>query len=226
MKKTLSIILIAAIIVALSTTMVSATTSFVASLTASSTKVEQGASVVVTITLKDFTANETGINTVIGTLDYDKEIFEELTEDSIELANGWSGLAFNPLEGKFTVTNSKFMAENHEFMKITFKAKEKAAVGNTVVNLKGINASDGVDDIYPSDQKITLTVKEKTASNNTPTDTDKDNKPTNTNKDNTNKNTEKDEMPETGVVDYIVPAIIIVAVIGIFAYVRYNRIDK
>lgn len=220
MKKTLSIMAIAILMLTLSMGAVNAVTDFKVALTADSTRVEQGGTVVITVSLKDFTANETGINSFIATLDYDKTVFETVKQADFAAQNGWSAIVYNENEGKLTTENSSFMTENHEAFKVTLKVKANATIGNTTVTLKEINGADTDTDVYPADQKITLTVRAASGntpapSNNTPTNNTTPTKPAN--------NT---TMPSTGVVDYILPTIAVVAVIGIFAYVRYNRIDK
>lgn len=220
MKKTLSIMAIAILMLTLGMGAVNATTDFKVALTADSTRVEQGGTVVITVSLKDFTANETGINSLIATLDYDKTVFETVKQADFAAQNGWSAIVYNENEGKLTTDNASFMTENHEAFKVTLKVKANATIGNTTVTLKEINGSDADTDVYPAEQKITLTVRAASGntpapSNNTPTNNATPTKPNN-----------NATMPSTGVVDYILPTIAVVAVIGIFAYVRYNRIDK
>lgn len=221
MKKTLSIMAIAILMLTLSMGVVNATTDFKVALTADSTRVDQGGTVVITVSLKDFTANETGINSLIAKLDYDRTVFETVKQADFAAQNGWSAITYNENEGGLATENASFMTENHEAFKITLKVKANATIGNTTVTLKEINGSDSETDVYPADQKITLTIK--AASGNTPAPTNNTPvKPAN----NTPAPTNNTTMPSTGVVDYILPTIAVVAVVGIFAYVRYNRIDK
>lgn len=224
MKKTISILVIAILMLVLGMGAVNAVTDFKVSLTANNVRVDQGATVVITVNLKDFKANETGIDTLKGTLDYDKTVFETVTSADIVGQNGWAGLTYNQNNGEFVLQNSTFISENHEFIKVTFKAKANATIGNTTVSLKDMNASDGVSDIFPTDQQITLTIKE--ASGNVNNNNIINNNTTNNNNIVNNTNSNTNTMPNTGVEDYILPSILIIAVIAIFAYVKYTRIDK
>lgn len=215
MKKTLSIVLIAVLTLIMCSTLVSAVTSFTIALSADNTKVEKGKDVELTVALKNFTAGETGINSLYFVLDYDKTVFEKVEATNMTSSNGWSSPTFNPTTGELVTDNSSFMAENHDVLKIKFTVKEKAALGNTVITVKDANASDGVNDIYPLEQKITLTIK----------DVEKEEPVKNTvNKvENTNTATKN---PETGIEDFTIPAILAVTVLGVIAYVRYSRLEK
>lgn len=218
MKKTISIVMILLLTLAMCMSTVEATTSFTVALTASATKVMKGSEVEVTVSFKNFTAGETGINAVHLTLDYDKTVFETLTASSLTTASGWSSPTFNPGIGEIASDNSSFMAEDHDMLKIKFKVKDTAAVGNTVITIKDVDASDAVDDIYPTDQKITLTIQEKTTTpvnnNTTPN--------TNTN---TNTNTATSN-PKTGIEDFTVPAILAISALAVIAYIRYRKLEK
>ena len=212
MKKTLSILIIAMLVLMISITPILAVTSFTIALSASSTTVERGKTVDVTISLKNFTANETGINAIMLVVDYDKSVFETLATTDFSAKGGWGVPTFNSANGKLATDNAVFMSENHDFLTIKFTAKSGAALGNTVVTIKDVNAADGVNDIYPANQSITLTVKEagNTIVNN--------NTNTNTNTNVANKN------PKTGIEDYTVPAILGISALALLGYARYRKI--
>ncbi len=223
MKKTLSIVLVAILVLAVSMSVVYATTSFTVALSASTTKVDKGGTVDVTIALKNFTKGETGINSAHFSLDYDQAVFESVAVTDMSVKNGWSMPTYNAVNGDYAIDNSSFIAEDHDMITIKFKVKSTAKVGNTVITVKDFNASDAVDDIYPSDQKITLTIQEKATTpeptNTTPEPTPEPTPaPTNT--------APAPSNPKTGIEDYTVPAILVVSVLGVMAYVRYRKLDK
>lgn len=214
MKKTLSIVLVAMMALILCSSAVFAVTSFSVVLSANNTKVEVGEEVEVTVALKNFTAGETGINSITYTIDYDTAVFEVLEDKNLSSANGWDSPTFNPTNGEAVMLNSQFMAEDHDVMKIKFKVKEEAKLGNTVVTIKEISASDATNEIYPSDQKITLTIQEKKAADNKV--------PVN----NVISDDKADKNPSTGIEDFTVPAILVVSILGIITYVRYRNLEK
>jgi len=218
-NKLISVILITLLALLVSITPVLATTSFNVSLSANTTRVAQGDEVVLTISLKDFTAGETGINAIGLTLDYDKSVFETLETSSLATSQGgWGAPTFNPANGRIAMDASGFVAENHEMLKVTFKVKASATVGSTTITVKDVEGADGVSDIRPADQKITLTITKKDvpANNNTPA-------PVNNTPKNVNVNAGLEDM---GTASVIVPAVAVCLVVGIMAYVRYTKIDK
>lgn len=220
MKKVLSIVLIAILALAICMSAVYATTSFTVALSATATKVEQGGEVTVTVALKNFTPGETGINAIHLTVDYDKAIFETLTDADITTAGGWTSPTFNPANGAVVTENSTFKAENHDFLTIKFKVKETANVGNAVISIKDVEASDASNDIHPSDQQLTVNVTPKATTpdpvpdNKTPDPEPVENK------------TPAPSNPKTGIEDYTVPAILTVTAIAAIAYVKYTRLEK
>lgn len=215
MKKTLSIVLIAMLAIIMCSSTVFAVTSFTVALAADKTKVEVGSDVEVTVSLKNFTAGETGINGIAFTLDYDTAVFEVLEPADLTSASGWDTPTFNPTNGEAVTLNSQFMAENHDLVKIKFTVKDEAAAGNTVITVKDISASDASNEIYPSDQSITVTVEEKSAEPVQPeepkNETPKEPAPSN---------------PSTGIEDFTVPAILVVSALGLITYVRYRNLEK
>lgn len=218
-NKLFSVILITLLALLISITPVLATTSFNVSLSANTTRVAQGDEVVLTISLKDFTAGETGINAIGLTLDYDKSVFETLATSNLATSQGgWGAPTFNPANGRIAMDASGFVAENHEMLKVTFKVKENATVGSTTITVKDVEGADGVSDIRPADQKITLTITKKDvpANNNTLA-------PVNNTPKNVNVNAGLEDM---GTASVIVPAVAVCLVVGIMAYVRYTKIDK
>ena len=219
MKKTLSIVLVTMLALIMCSTAVFATTSFTVALTADSTKVEKGGEVTVTVSLKNFTAGETGINALYAVIDYDKKVFEALEPANITAANGWGSVTYNDATGEAVTDNSSFMAEDHEAFKMKFKVKADAAVGNTVITVKNVEASDAATDIYPTDQKITLTIQEKAAA-------PEQNQVNNQVQNNVQQENVATQNPSTGIEDFTVPAVLAISVLAIIAYVRYTRLEK
>lgn len=224
MKKTLSIVVVAMLVLLLSMGTVNAAQDLKVALSsnANNSRVEQGGTVVVTLTLNGFKSGETGINAFGAVLDYDKTVFETVQATDFVMQNGWTGPTYNPANGMLTSTTGTFVTDNHEVLKLTLKVKANATLGTSVVTFKDVQVAGGDGDIMPADQELRLTITAPAAGNTVKPDTNNKVTPTNTE---TPTNTNK-TMPNTGVEDYILPTIAVVAVVGIFAYVRYNRIDK
>lgn len=223
MKKTLSIVLAILLTLVMCSTAVYATdatqsTTFDVALAANQTKVAVGGEVELTISLKNFTEGKTGINTFYFVLDYDKAIFETVAGENFTTSNGWGAIMFNSATGEGITDNSMFIAEDHEAVKVKLHVKDNANAGNTTITVKNVESSDGSNDIHPADQSITLTIEEATT---TPDPTPEPENVVN------NVVTEPaPSNPSTGIEDYTVPAILIVSVLAVIAYVRYKKLEK
>lgn len=223
MKKTLSIVLTVLIVLFMCTpvfaTDVTTSTTFNVVLASSATEVKAGDEVQLTISLKNFTPGKTGVNTFYFVLDYDKAIFETLAGESFTASNGWGAITFNPATGEGVTDNSTFMAEDHEAIKVTLKVKDDANVGNTTITVRDVESSDSVNDIHPADQSISLKIVAAT--------TEPEPQPNNTtNTVNTVTPEPAPSNPSTGIEDYTIPAILVVSVLAVIAYVRYRRLEK
>lgn len=221
MKKTLSIVLAVLIVLFMCSpvfaTDVTTSTTFNVELASSVKEAKAGEEVQITISLKNFTPGKTGVNTFYFVLDYDKAVFETLAGENFTASNGWGAVTFNPATGEGVTDNSTFMAEDHEAIKVNLKVKEDANVGNTTITVRDVESSDSVNDIHPADQSISVKIVEATTEpqpNNT------------TNTVNTVTPEPAPSNPSTGIEDYTIPAILVVSVLAVIAYVRYRKLEK
>ena len=173
---------------------------------------------------------------------YDTNIFEDIKMKGNE---NWDTPTLN--EGRFTSVKSDGLctSESQEIASITLKVKDNATSGSTKVQIKDFEASNGQENIATENKEITLNIEGIQSSN----DDNKNNTPdtnTNTSTNNKNNTTEKDtntstsvnnknyttnqntitnqnKLPHTGVSPSIGIFIIVLAVIGIYSYIRYNR---
>ena len=223
MKKTLRIVLVLLLALVMCSTAVYATdatesTTFNVALAANQTNVAVGGEVELTISLNNFTEGKTGINTFYFVLDYDKAVFETVAGENFTASNGWGAVMFNSATGEGITDNSMFIAEDHEAVKVKLKVKDNANVGNTTITVRDVESSDGSNDIHPADQSITLTIAEATTPEPEP-----EPEPT------PEPKPEPDPAPEnpsTGIEDYTIPAILVVSVLAVIAYVRYRKLEK
>ena len=65
--------------------------------TPSSTKLNEGEEITITLELSDIKMGQDGINTFGGKLEYDENVFEKVTSDDISSQNNWS-IAYNDEE--------------------------------------------------------------------------------------------------------------------------------
>lgn len=182
MKKTLVTFIIMILILASWVTTVQAL-SFTVTLKPSATVVEKGGTVEVIAALSNIDAGN-GINSLLATLEYDRNVFETITSDSeshlskeITGIQGWDKLLYNQDKGKFVTDRDTFAKTDMDAIKITLKVKESAATGSTTITIKDISASNGQQDINAQNASCTVTVKEKSATPN-PDDNTTTTKPT------------------------------------------------
>lgn len=159
MKKFFSICI--ALIIVFITSTVFATTNFIVKLESNKSIIKSGEELEVVIKLDNFTENENGINVFLGTLEYDKNIFEEVQEDDIQTLEFWTAPVYNTENGKFIVDANSFVNTSHDALKIKLKVKENMNIDTTTteIKLKDISASDGQNDIYPEEASISLEVE-------------------------------------------------------------------
>lgn len=158
MRKILSSIVIAVIVLLVVMGIVSAATTFNVELTSDFSKYSQGDKVLVSINLKDFTPGKTGINAFVAKLVYDRKVFNVVKTEDIVTEYGWSDVIYNESEGLFVTTNDKFITDDHAIVRITFNVRNGAQTGDTNITLKDINAADGDYDIFLPESSITLKI--------------------------------------------------------------------
>lgn len=109
----------------------------------SSSKLEAGQTVEVTLAITNIDAGE-GIDTVTAQLDYSKEVFEPITgKKSLEGDGDWSCVAYNEDDGVFILSSDSKVNTNSEVMKVKFKVKEGISVTQTEISIKDIVVSGG-----------------------------------------------------------------------------------
>lgn len=228
-------------------TCVYATPSASMGLTATSTSLKEGDEVTVTLKLNNVTDIEKGIFACQGTLDYDKNIFESVTSSSYKNGENWSG-EFNPSNNQFATSGSVSGSGHKSGAIISFTLKVKASVvtKSTTITVKGIKVTDDNDDeVAVPNASVTISVT-GTAQNNTDNGNNNSNQgsqsgsqgsaeqqqssqpttTTTTTSTTTDKTTSKSNLPKTGINEYAVIGIAIVAVIAVVSIIRYKNIIK
>lgn len=164
MKKIIS--LLTAILISLCVSTVYATISFNATLEANKTTIKAGNEVELKLKLDNFTENENGINVLLGTLEYDKSIFETVTSENITSLQYWD-IAINEANGRILLDANEFVTTPHDAISIKLKVKDSVTEAqSTTVKFTNIEASDSYQDINPSDTEITLNLEAKANINN------------------------------------------------------------
>lgn len=164
MKKTLATFIITALILVTFVTKVQAL-SFGVKITPTSSEVKKGDSVTLVLSVSNLDVGSNGINTLITTIDYDKSVFETLTSSDIKSLNNWDSPTFNPSNGKVILTKGDFVNSESDVLQVKLTAKSTAAVGETTVTFKSIQASNSVEDINATDTTYVLKVVDNNSDN-------------------------------------------------------------
>lgn len=147
--------------------------SFTVTMTANNTKVEPGSEVLVAVKVSNLNAGDNGINGFSAILSYDTDLFEPLTESSVDGVDGWKA---SYEKSKVQLYKDKYQKTDGEIMQISLKTKADVAVGTQGdIKLSTIKASNSVDEIGTKDVSTSITIGNGNDSgtvipiNNTPT---------------------------------------------------------
>ena len=158
----LSLIMILIVTFAASTVF-AANYSFTASMTANNSKVTAGSEVLITVKLSNLDVGETGINSFSAYLSYDTDMFETLTDSSIDGCNGWVA-NYTPGTGKVSLVRPTLLKTDEEIMQISLKTKSGLTDGTQgEIKLSTIIVSNSTDEIGTSPVSTSITIGNSTA---------------------------------------------------------------
>ena len=109
----------------------------------------------------DFKEIKKGINAYKATLEYDKNIFEEILQSNFECQNNWESLKFNPKTGEIVAIRKAGTKTGEDVVKITFKTKNNVKATKTSIKVKNMTTSEGRKDIFLNDTNIALNIIEE-----------------------------------------------------------------
>ena len=129
----------------------------------SATEVSAGDKLSIKVMMKNV-KNQLGIGAILATLDYDKNVFEQVTQDMFVKGEGWDAPVYNSQNEKegmlFTLTETAVnMKEDNLIFTIEMKVLDNVAAQDTSIKLTEISTSDGEQDIYNDDVALTINVK-------------------------------------------------------------------
>lgn len=170
-------------------------------------------------------STENPLYTYTGELEYDKEIFENVTNENFNTENSWENLEYNEQNGKFILTKNESNG-NEEILKIKLLCKSEEENTDTKIdikNLKTVNEEQNIEITTLSSKQIDIKIKNVKEQNN---DTDK-------NDEDSNKKEGKDNIlngiwPFTGKQSsqILILFITIAVIISICILIRYKKINK
>ncbi len=164
-KKLISISLMITLLITLSLSVVNAETNVKMQITSSS-ELTAGGTVELILSITNIDAGD-GIDAVVGKVNYDKNIFEEVTEENFEGQNRWNSPTFNTGTQLFTTSRASKVKTSGNVIKITLKVKEGVTADSTTVTITNIVvsggsvATGGTGDINVSDVSAKINKKQE-----------------------------------------------------------------
>ena len=110
-------------------------------ITSDNQKVKPGETIKVKITANGVEGFTDGSTVLLSTIEFDKNIFEEIKEADFNLLNDWGGLVYNEENGKLVIDKRDIISNPEQIMEITFKVKQDAK--NTDTQIKLIESAIG-----------------------------------------------------------------------------------
>lgn len=216
--------------------------------TPSSTKLNEGEEITITLELSEIKMGQDGINTFGGKLEYDENVFEKVTSDDISSQNNWS-IAYNDEETAkkwtFLATINTGTSKNQVIGIIKLKVKTNLKSQDTEIKFTSLS-SVAEDTVKLDDQTLKFSVTGTVVPDDDKKDDDKkddDNKKDDKNNtventivignvtndievventitvDNTQSNT---KLPQTGELDVAI-AVLALALIAVASYIQIKR---
>lgn len=174
-------------------------------------EIRPGDTVEITIKLLDIT---NVLYTYSGEIEYDKEVFQEINNESFIVANLWENLKYNNENGKFIVT-SKGSNGNEEILKVKLISKNNIKKTNAKINIKNLKTVNEI-----TNQEIcSFNVEQINIDINQENNIDKNNG-------GSHDKLIGEELPQTGKNSYIEIIIFIMVLISVFLFFRYRKISK
>lgn len=135
-----------------------ATSAIKAILETRNTKLNSGRKVEVILRLDNYERTDKEVNVYKATLEYNKNVFEEISESDFEPLNDWEELKFNEDTGEFIAIHKTGSKSSEEIVKIKLKVKDNAEVGKEDIVIKDIVTSDGKKDMVVEELKATVEI--------------------------------------------------------------------
>ncbi len=135
-----------------------ASTKIDAKLVSNTTELKPGDQVEITFRLLSFEEIKKGINAYKATLEYDKNIFEEIVQSNFACQDYWEELKYNSSNGQFVAFRKAKAMNQTDVVKITLKVKKGVEATKTIVKVKDITTSEGKGDIKIKDTSVLLNI--------------------------------------------------------------------
>ena len=121
-------------------------------------KIEAGSTITIDIGIKDLKKE---VDTIVATIEYDKNIFEEITEDEMEPQNKWNYPIYNSKDSTFMIDRNGTTTDDEIVMQIKLNVKKDIKnITNTTIKLEDIEIA-GLGNEVKADTEKTFEIGEK-----------------------------------------------------------------
>lgn len=135
-----------------------AMTNLVAQTKVSTNELEGGQEVTITLRFDEYQEIKNGINAYKATLEYNKDIFEEIKQSDLQCLNNWEKLQYNQATGEFVVIKRSGSKAPEDVLSITLRTKQEVEATTTDIKFKDIVTSEGEKDINIAETKATINI--------------------------------------------------------------------
>jgi len=128
---------------------------------ASTNELKGGQEVTITLNFSEYQQIKDGLNAYQATLEYNKDIFEEVKQEDFQCLNDWEKLQYNQATGEFVAIKKVGSTEPEDIVSITLKTKQGVKATITDIKIKDIITSEGERDIAIAETKATINIIEE-----------------------------------------------------------------
>jgi len=101
------------------------------------------------------------INSYRGRLEYDENIFKDITSGNFKTLNNWDNFVFNPKTNEFIVVNKEGITNGEDVVNFTLTLEDGAKANETSIRIEDVTTSDGNDDIQISNSSVKIDIIEE-----------------------------------------------------------------
>ncbi len=158
MKKVITSIIICFLFNFLFIESVFANSSADANLTTNIKELKAGEKIEIFLSFKNLNEIKKGLNAYKGTIEYDKNFFEEIVESNFSSLNDWEKLKYNPQTGEFISFKKVGITQEEIVAKIILTVKNNVEANHTSIKVKDIITSEGKKDIIINETVLNLNI--------------------------------------------------------------------
>ena len=110
---------------------------------ASTNELKGGEEVTITLNFSEYQQIKDGLNAYQATLEYNKDIFEEVKQEDFQCLNDWEKLQYNQATGEFVAIKKVGSTEPEDIVSVTLRTKPVVKATTTEIKIKDIITSEG-----------------------------------------------------------------------------------